>query len=134
MADQRENSDNCGSAALGWWLVAGGLAVLVHRNLERLVRDTLADTNISLITRYVTDRDAAKKFYTEHLGFVEGTDITLGDGHRLHSVAGRAPVRGRGREARQLRQLAGTGRAESLHRGGLSALTAALSKKLRQPP
>lgn len=35
--------------------------------------------NISLVTLYVTDQDAAKKFYVETLGFVERTDQSMGD-------------------------------------------------------
>jgi catechol 2,3-dioxygenase-like lactoylglutathione lyase family enzyme len=35
--------------------------------------------NISLVTLYVTDQDEAKRFYTEVLGFSEGTDTTMGD-------------------------------------------------------
>ncbi|MGC5028451.1 VOC family protein [Micromonospora sp. DT229] len=37
-------------------------------------------TNVSLTTVFVKDIDAAKTFYTEVLGFVERTDITIGDG------------------------------------------------------
>ena len=44
-------------------------------------------TNISLITLYVTDQDAAKKFYTENLGFIEDTDVTMGDGFRWVTIA-----------------------------------------------
>ncbi|QIS16021.1 VOC family protein [Nocardia arthritidis] len=36
-------------------------------------------TNVSLTTIYVTDQDAAKQWYIEKLGFVEHTDITMGD-------------------------------------------------------
>ncbi|MGI9207962.1 MAG: VOC family protein [Rhodococcus sp. (in: high G+C Gram-positive bacteria)] len=43
-------------------------------------------TNISLVTLWVTDQDAAKKFYTDTMGFVEGTDVTLGDGFRWVSI------------------------------------------------
>jgi catechol 2,3-dioxygenase-like lactoylglutathione lyase family enzyme len=43
-------------------------------------------TNISLTTLWVTDQDAAKRFYIETLGFVEGTDVTLGDGFRWVTV------------------------------------------------
>ncbi len=43
-------------------------------------------TNISLVTLWVTDQDAAKKFYTDTMGFVEGTDITMGDGFRWVTV------------------------------------------------
>lgn len=44
-------------------------------------------TNISLVTLYVTDQDEAKKFYCDVLGFVEGTDVTLGDGFRWVTVS-----------------------------------------------
>ncbi len=43
-------------------------------------------TNISLVTLYVTDQDDAKKFYCEVMGFVEGTDITMGEGFRWVTV------------------------------------------------
>jgi len=43
-------------------------------------------TNISLVTLYVTDQDEAKKFYCDVLGFVEGTDVTLGEGFRWVTV------------------------------------------------
>lgn len=43
-------------------------------------------TNVSLVTLYVTDQDEAKKFYCEVLGFVEGTDISMGDGFRWVTV------------------------------------------------
>jgi catechol 2,3-dioxygenase-like lactoylglutathione lyase family enzyme len=36
-------------------------------------------TNISLVTLYVTDQDAAKAFYIDKLGFVGHTDVTMGD-------------------------------------------------------
>jgi catechol 2,3-dioxygenase-like lactoylglutathione lyase family enzyme len=42
--------------------------------------------NISLFTLWVTDQDESKKFYTETLGFVEGTDVTMGDGFRWVTV------------------------------------------------
>jgi catechol 2,3-dioxygenase-like lactoylglutathione lyase family enzyme len=44
-------------------------------------------TNISLVTLYVTDQDAAKAFYVDKLGFVEHTDITMGDGFRWVTIA-----------------------------------------------
>ncbi|WP_433628102.1 VOC family protein [Nocardia sp. CA-120079] len=45
-------------------------------------------TNVSLVTVYVTDQDAAKQWYTEKLGFVETSDVTMGDnGFRWVSVA-----------------------------------------------
>ena len=43
-------------------------------------------TNVSLVTLYVTDQEEAKKFYVDMLGFVERTDITLGDGFRWVTV------------------------------------------------
>ncbi|HKE76503.1 MAG TPA: VOC family protein [Acidimicrobiales bacterium] len=43
-------------------------------------------TNISLVTLYVNDQDEAKKFYTDVLGFREGTDVTMGDGFRWVTV------------------------------------------------
>lgn len=45
-------------------------------------------TNVSLVTVYVTDQDAAKQWYTEKLGFIETSDLTMGDnGFRWVSVA-----------------------------------------------
>jgi catechol 2,3-dioxygenase-like lactoylglutathione lyase family enzyme len=43
-------------------------------------------TNVSLVTLYCTDQDEAKKFYTDKLGFVEGTDVTMGNGFRWVTV------------------------------------------------
>jgi predicted enzyme related to lactoylglutathione lyase len=43
-------------------------------------------TNISLFTLWVTDQDAAKRFYVDNLGFVEGTDVTMGDGFRWVTI------------------------------------------------
>jgi catechol 2,3-dioxygenase-like lactoylglutathione lyase family enzyme len=43
-------------------------------------------TNVSLVTLYVTDQDEAKKFYCDVLGFVEGTDLSMGDGFRWVTV------------------------------------------------
>jgi catechol 2,3-dioxygenase-like lactoylglutathione lyase family enzyme len=43
-------------------------------------------TNISLVTLWVHDQDAAKRFYCDRLGFVEGTDVTMGDGFRWLTV------------------------------------------------
>jgi catechol 2,3-dioxygenase-like lactoylglutathione lyase family enzyme len=43
-------------------------------------------TNISLFTLYVTDQDAAKKFYVDVLGFEERADVQLGDGFRWLTV------------------------------------------------
>src|SRR5437899_854482 len=36
-------------------------------------------TNVSLVTVYVADQTAAKNWYIEKLGFVETTDVTMGD-------------------------------------------------------
>ena len=44
-------------------------------------------TNVSLITVWVNDQDAAKAFYIDVLGFAEATDIAMGDGYRWVSVA-----------------------------------------------
>jgi catechol 2,3-dioxygenase-like lactoylglutathione lyase family enzyme len=44
-------------------------------------------TNISLFTLWVTDQDAAKRFYIDTLGFVENTDATLGDGFRWVTIS-----------------------------------------------
>ncbi|MFC0447619.1 VOC family protein [Rhodococcus jostii] len=43
-------------------------------------------TNVSLVTLWVTDQDDAKKFYIDTLGFVEGTDVTMGDGFRWVTI------------------------------------------------
>ena len=43
-------------------------------------------TGVSLVTLYVTDQDEAKKFYVDTLGFVEGTDVTMGDGFRWVTI------------------------------------------------
>ncbi|GIJ79563.1 Catechol 2,3-dioxygenase [Micromonospora phaseoli] len=43
-------------------------------------------TNISLTSVFVKDIDAAKAFYIDILGFVEATDITLGEGYRWCTV------------------------------------------------
>ena len=43
-------------------------------------------TNVSLVTVFVTDQDAARDFYVDRLGFVVGTDVTLGDGFRWVTV------------------------------------------------
>src|SRR5688572_15148724 len=43
-------------------------------------------TNVSLVTLYVTDQDAAKRFYVDVLGFVEGTDVSMGNGFRWVTV------------------------------------------------
>ena len=43
-------------------------------------------TNVSLATIWVNDQDAAKSFDVERLGFVEGADVTMGDGYRWVTV------------------------------------------------
>ena len=43
-------------------------------------------TNISLFTLYVTDQDAAKRFYVDVLGFEERADVTMGDDFRWVTV------------------------------------------------
>jgi catechol 2,3-dioxygenase-like lactoylglutathione lyase family enzyme len=43
-------------------------------------------TNISLMTLYVTDQDESKAFYVDKLGFVEGTDVKMGDGFRWATI------------------------------------------------
>lgn len=43
-------------------------------------------TNVSLVTVWVKDQDAAKSFYVDVLGFVEHTDVTMGDGYRWLTV------------------------------------------------
>jgi len=43
-------------------------------------------TNVSLITLWVTDQDEAKAFYLDKLGFVEHTDVTMGDGFRWCTI------------------------------------------------
>ena len=43
-------------------------------------------TNVSLVTIWVKDQDAAKAFYTDKLGFEPGDDVTLGDGYRWLTV------------------------------------------------
>lgn len=44
-------------------------------------------TNVSLATIWVTDQDEAKAFYLDKLGFVEATDVSMGDGYRWLTVA-----------------------------------------------
>ncbi|APA94158.1 VOC family protein [Nocardia seriolae] len=45
-------------------------------------------TNVSLVTVYVTDQSAAKEWYIDKLGFVEHSDVTMGDnGFRWVTVA-----------------------------------------------
>jgi len=43
-------------------------------------------TNISLVTVYCLDQDAARDFYVNTLGFKPHTDITLGEGFRWVSI------------------------------------------------
>lgn len=43
-------------------------------------------TNISIVSVFVKDVDAAKAFYIDVLGFAEHTDITLGDDYRWCTV------------------------------------------------
>lgn len=43
-------------------------------------------THVSLATVWCTDQDEAKAFYLDKLGFVEGTDVTMGDGYRWCTV------------------------------------------------
>lgn len=43
-------------------------------------------TNVSLVTLWVTDQDEARDFYVEKLGFVEHTDVRLGDGFRWVTI------------------------------------------------
>ncbi len=44
-------------------------------------------TNVSLVTIYVTDQDAAKDFYVNTLGFEAREDITIGNGFRWVTVS-----------------------------------------------
>ena len=43
-------------------------------------------TNVSLVTVYCLDQDAARDFYVDVLGFTPRTDITLGEGFRWVTV------------------------------------------------
>jgi len=43
-------------------------------------------TNISLITLYVNDQDAAREFYVSKLGFQAKSDVRMGDGFRWVTV------------------------------------------------
>jgi predicted enzyme related to lactoylglutathione lyase len=43
-------------------------------------------TNVSLVSVFVTDQDAAKAFYIDVLGFEEQADIEMGDGFRWCAV------------------------------------------------
>jgi catechol 2,3-dioxygenase-like lactoylglutathione lyase family enzyme len=44
-------------------------------------------TNIAIASVFVKDVDASKAFYIDVLGFVENSDITLGDGYRWCTVS-----------------------------------------------
>ena len=44
-------------------------------------------SNISLITLWVTDQDAAREFYTSKLGFKAKDDVSMGDGFRWVTIA-----------------------------------------------
>jgi len=43
-------------------------------------------TNISLITLFVTDQDAARDFYVSKLGFEAKADVSMGDGFRWVTI------------------------------------------------
>ncbi len=43
-------------------------------------------TNISLMTLYVTDQDAARDFYVDKLGFEARADVTMGEGFRWVTI------------------------------------------------
>ncbi|SDP06103.1 Catechol 2,3-dioxygenase [Pedococcus dokdonensis] len=43
-------------------------------------------TNISIVSVFVKDQDAAKRWYIDVLGFEEKDDITLGEGYRWLTV------------------------------------------------
>ena len=44
-------------------------------------------SNISLITLWVTDQDAARDFYVDKLGFEPRADVTMGTGFRWVTIA-----------------------------------------------
>ncbi|MGY1601190.1 VOC family protein [Geodermatophilus sp. SYSU D00815] len=44
-------------------------------------------TNVSLVTVYCLDQDAARDFYVDVLGFTPRTDITMGEGFRWVTVS-----------------------------------------------
>jgi catechol 2,3-dioxygenase-like lactoylglutathione lyase family enzyme len=44
-------------------------------------------THVSLVTLWVTDQDEARDFYVDKLGFVERTDVTMGEGFRWLTIA-----------------------------------------------
>ncbi len=43
-------------------------------------------TNVSLMTLYVTDQDAARDFYVDKLGFEARSDVKMGDGLRWVTI------------------------------------------------
>ena len=43
-------------------------------------------TNVSLMTLYVTDQDAARDFYVEKLGFEARADVRMGEGFRWVTI------------------------------------------------
>lgn len=43
-------------------------------------------TNVSLTTVWVNDHDASKAFYIDKLGFVEASDVSMGDEYRWVTV------------------------------------------------
>ena len=43
-------------------------------------------TNISLVNVFCLDQDKARDFYVDVLGFVPGTDVTMGEGFRWVTV------------------------------------------------
>lgn len=43
-------------------------------------------TNVSLMTLYVTDQDAARDFYVDKLGFEARADVRMGDGFRWVTI------------------------------------------------
>jgi catechol 2,3-dioxygenase-like lactoylglutathione lyase family enzyme len=43
-------------------------------------------TNISLVNVFCLDQDQARDFYVDVLGFVPGTDVTMGEGFRWLTV------------------------------------------------
>ena len=44
-------------------------------------------TNVSLVTVFCLDQDAARDFYVDVLGFRTSTDVTTGEGYRWLTVA-----------------------------------------------
>ena len=59
-------------------------------------------TNVSIVSVFVTDIDASKRFYIDVFGFVEKDDITMGNGYRWCGPMGS----GRFEEAQDLSDLA----------------------------